>query len=140
MRTQQLRLLPAVAMLACLAYWLVICTLFDVAQYWYGQSQAVCCGCVEFAPQVKQIGGPAAVGKVPLVHIPHPPTSDSQTTLATLAQAAQQRKEHTKAALTHTTGDSVSTFGEAAAAAGFLGRFPGSEVMQLVQRFNGRLA
>ena len=33
------------------------------------------------------------------------------------------------------TGDDVTTFGEADAAAGFLGRFPGGEVMPLVQQF-----
>ena len=78
------------------------------------------------------------MGKVPLEYIPHPPTSDSQTTLSTLAESAQQKVNQRKAAPTHTTGDSVSTFGEATAAAGFLGRFPGSEVMQLVQQFTGR--
>ena len=87
---------------------------------------------------MKQIGGPTVVGKVPLEHIPHPSISDSQKTLATLAQAAQQRMRQRKPAATQTTGDTVSTFGEAAAAAGFLGRFPGSEVMQLVQQFTGR--
>lgn len=78
--------------------------------------------------------------KVPLEHIPHPPTSDSQTTLSTLAESAQQRVNQRKVAPTDTdtTGDSVSRFGEATAAAGFLGRFPGSEVMQLVQQFTGR--
>lgn len=89
---------------------------------------------------MKQIGGPASVKKVPLEHIPHPPTSDSQKTLSILAQAAQQRMNQSKTAATQTTGDTVSTFGEAAAAAGFLGRFPGSEVMQLVQQFTGRCA
>ena len=78
------------------------------------------------------------MGKVPLEHIPHPPTSDSQTTLSTLAVSAQQRMKQRKAAPSHTTGDPASTFGEATAAAGFLGRFPGSEVMQLVQQFTGR--
>lgn len=85
------------------------------------------------------MGGPAVVGKVPLVHIAHPPTSDSQTTLGSIAQAARQARHLKKPAAIHTTGDSVSSFGEAAAAAGFLGRFPGSEVMQLVQQFTGRL-
>lgn len=86
------------------------------------------------------MGGSAIVGKVPLVHIAHPPTSDSQTTLGTLAKAAQLARQLRKRAATNTTGDSVSSFGEAAAAAGFLGRFPGSEVMQLVQQFTGRVA
>lgn len=87
---------------------------------------------------MKQIGGPTIAGKVPLEHIPHPPTSDGQKTLSTLAQAAQQRMNQRRTVATPTTGDTVSTFGEAAAAAGFLGRFPGSEVMQLVQQFTGR--
>ena len=89
--------------------------------------------------QVKQMGGPAIVGKVPLVHIAHPPTADGQITLGTIAQAAQRARNLRQSAGTHTTGDSVSSFGEAAAAGGFLGRFPGSEVMQLVQQFTGRV-
>lgn len=88
---------------------------------------------------VKQMGGPAIVSKIPLVHIAHPPTSDGQTTLGTIAQAAKQARKLKKPAAIQTTGDSVSSFGEAAAAAGFLGRFPGSEVMQLVQQFTGRV-
>lgn len=89
--------------------------------------------------QVKHMGGSAAVSKIPLKHIPHPSNADSRVTLSTLAQAAQQRTQ-TAAVSAHKTGDSVQTFGEAAAAAGFLGRFPGSEVMPLVQQFTGRLA
>lgn len=85
------------------------------------------------------MGGPAIVSKIPLVHIAHPPTSDGQTTLGTIAQAAKQARKLKKPAAIQTTGDSVSSFGEAAAAAGFLGRFPGSEVMQLVQQFTGRV-
>ena len=80
------------------------------------------------------------MGMVPLEHIPHPPTVDGQTTLSTLAESAHRRIRQRKAAPTHTTGDAVGTFGEATAATGFLGRFPGSEVMQLVQQFMGRSA
>ena len=83
------------------------------------------------------MGGSAAVSKIALQHIPHPSNTNSQTTLSTLAQAAQRRTQN-KAESTHRAGDNVVTFGEAVAASGFLGRFPGSEVMPLVKQFTGQ--
>jgi len=54
-----------------------------------------------------------------------------------LGQIAKQRVSLIKAFPMQPIGDNVTNFGEAAAAPGFLGRFPGSEVMPLVQHFVG---
>ena len=73
----------------------------------------------------------------PLTHIPHPPSSDPSVTLHALGQAALRRITMNPLLKRRTTGDAVNSFGEAAAAAGFLGRFPGSAIMPLVQQFIG---
>ncbi len=73
----------------------------------------------------------------PLAHIPHPPSSNPSVTLHVLGQAALQRTKMNPLFQTQSTGDTVNSFGEAAAAAGFLGRFPGSAIMPLVQQFIG---
>ena len=73
----------------------------------------------------------------PLTHIPHPASSDPSVTLHALGQAALRRTKMNPLFKTQSTGDAVNSFGEAAAAAGFLGRFPGSAIMPLVQQFIG---
>ena len=82
------------------------------------------------------MGGSAAVLQTPLTHIPHPP-SDPGITLQTLGQAAQQQVNLNTPGNEQLSGDAVCKFGEAAAAAGFLGRFPGSAIMPLVRQFIG---
>ncbi len=83
------------------------------------------------------MGGASCVMNTPLTHIPHPPTSDPSLTLHALGQAALRRTNVNKPFKMQSTGDAVDSFGEAAAAAGFLGRFPGSAIMPLVQQFIG---
>ena len=90
-----------------------------------------------FVTQVDQLGGASCVMNTPLMHIPHPPASDPSVTLHALGQAALRRTKMNTLFKTQSTGDSVNSFGEAAAAGGFLGRFPGSAIMPLVQQFVG---
>ena len=90
-----------------------------------------------FVTQVEQLGGASCVMNTPLTHIPHPSPSDPSVALHALAQAALRRRKMNPLMETQSTGDVVNSFGEAAAAAGFLGRFPGSAIMPLVQQFIG---
>jgi len=90
-----------------------------------------------FVTQVEQLGGAPCVMNTPLTHIPHPPSSDPNVTLHALGQAALQRQKMNPLFKMQSTGDAVNSFGEAAAAGGFLGRFPGSAIMPLVQQFIG---
>ena len=85
--------------------------------------------------QIEQMGGASAVMKTPLCHIPHPQTDGLTPPLQTLGNLAQQRISNKEAV--QPSGDDVTAFGEAAAASGFLGRFPGSQVMPLIQQFLG---
>ncbi|KAL0023909.1 hypothetical protein WJX79_009725 [Trebouxia sp. C0005] len=86
---------------------------------------------------VEQLGGASCVMNTPLTHIPHPSPSDPSVALHALAQAALRRRKMNPLMETQSTGDVVNSFGEAAAAAGFLGRFPGIAIMPLVQQFIG---
>ena len=84
---------------------------------------------------MQQLGGADLLSKTPLIHIPHPKPAEQQPSLQKLGSLAKQRVQQQ----THVTpiGDDVRTFGESAAATGYLGRFPGSEVMPLIQQFVG---
>ena len=85
--------------------------------------------------QVEQMGGADAVVKTPLCHIPHPQTDGTTPSLQTLGNIALQRvSQHPPV---QPQGDAVTAFGEAAAASGFLGRFPGSQIMPLIQQVLG---
>ena len=85
--------------------------------------------------QVEQMGGASAVMKTPLCYIPHPQTDGARPSLQTLGQIALQRRS--QKLIVQPSGDDVTAFGEAAAASGCLGRFPGSQVMPLIQQFLG---
>lgn len=91
--------------------------------------------------QVAAVGGAGGLPQHPLPHIAHPPPQlPSLPQLAAKADAAeQQRQQHWRAGAVSNGSDGfgigVRRFGEAAAAEGCLGRFPGCEVMPLVQRF-----
>lgn len=85
--------------------------------------------------QVGQLGGAEAVSKTPLSPIPHPKPAEEQPALQQLGSLARQRMQQQEPV--EPCGDAVCCFGESAAAEGFLGRFPGTEVMPLIQRFVG---
>lgn len=73
----------------------------------------------------------------PLPNIAHPaPELPPLPQLAAQADAAEnQRQQQEEGSSRECRGDGVRRFGESAAAAGGLGRFPGCELMPLVQRF-----
>ena len=70
---------------------------------------------------------------IQLEPIPHPAAKEPHW-----ATGAQQSWNDLTASTAPTFGDGVAAFDEMKAARGFLGRFPGSEVMTLIQRFSGR--
>jgi hypothetical protein len=86
------------------------------------------------------LGGPAAVRLQQLGPIAHPEDTSLQPTMWELAKEAARRdgagelNGHARQLF----GDAVARFSETAAAAGALGRFPGSEVMRLLKQFVGR--
>ncbi len=83
--------------------------------------------------QVAALGGTSALPHHPLPHIAHP--SQPLPSLPELAAAADAReKDQPSDADWRGSGDAVHRFGETAAAAGELGRFPGCEVMPLLLR------
>ena len=88
--------------------------------------------------QVAAVGGAEALPQHPLPHIPHPPPQlPSLRQLAAAADARQAAPSGDVQARRAAAGDGVVFFGETAAAGGDLGRFPGCEVMPLLQRFLG---
>ncbi len=87
-------------------------------------------------------GGPAALARAPLRPIPPPEAAVAAAggDAAALARlgAAACAAGGAPSAPAPTAGDGVAAFSESAAAAGALGRFPGSELMALVREFVGR--
>jgi hypothetical protein len=79
------------------------------------------------------MGGPEAVLSIPVEFIPHPLPQEQQPSLQQLATQCRAWQAPTDSI----KGDLVSAFGEAAAAYGALGRFPGSSVMGIVKQFTG---
>lgn len=114
-------------------------------------------------PQVQSLGGTAAVERIPLGPIPHPeeeeggpPAGNEGGQLAALTavlalgrqqqqqregsqqqQPQQRREELRQPRPAAVLGDEVAVFNEIDAAAGALGRFPGSQVMPLIRQFTG---
>jgi len=87
---------------------------------------------------VVKANGAASLPQLPLPPISHP--SAPQKTLVELAAAAERRcavsGSHLEAPQgNHRSGDTTMSFGESAASAGALGRFPGCEVLPLIKRF-----
>lgn len=93
---------------------------------------------------VRAAGGPQAVARVPLGPIPHPHAAPGAGTAragnghANGGQRADENQEHAEqrgGPAGWVAGDGVRRFGEAAAAEGALGRFPGSQVLPLIKSF-----
>ena len=73
---------------------------------------------------IRCLGGAAAAAAIPLTHIEHPADG-------------LQRYQPSIPEQPPISGDSVACYDELSAASGCLGRFPGSQVMFLIQQFLG---
>jgi 2,3-diphosphopglycerate-independent phosphoglycerate mutase len=87
-------------------------------------------------------GGPAALARAPLRAIPPPEAAVAAAGGDAAALARLGAEAHSAGGVppapAPAAGDGVAAFSERAAAAGALGRFPGSELMALVREFVGR--